>query len=72
MPAGMFLRAGFGSEERMRRAFQRRLKALLLDPRAFIVLDVGGDDLGPFLDEEIDSSPADARCGARDYRDFTV
>jgi hypothetical protein len=43
---------------------------LLLDPRAFVVLDVGGNDARAFTHEEIDRAPADAACRPGDDGDL--
>ncbi len=51
----------------MRRAF-----VLLLDPRAFVVLDVGSDDLRALRHEQIDRTAANAAGRARDDGDLSL
>ena len=45
---------------------------VFFDPRALVVLDVGGDDARALGDEEIDRGAADAAGRAGDDRDFAV
>ena len=49
-----------------------RALVVLLDPRALVVLDVGGDDAGALGHEQIDRAAPDAAGGARDDRDLSV